>query len=53
MTGGSKTYGDNAVDLTAFPGGLKPIQAAIEAKGMRLGLWIPVAAIGASFGGLS
>ena len=46
--GWQKTYGDNAVDMTSFPGGLKPIQAAIEAKGMRLGLWIPVAAISGS-----
>ena len=33
-------------DLTRFPGGLKPILDAVEAKGMRLGLWIPLAAIG-------
>jgi alpha-galactosidase len=39
-------YGDNAVNLTSFPGGLKPIQDAVEAKGMRLGLWMPMAAIG-------
>jgi len=39
-------YGDNAVNLTAFPGGLDPILKAVEAKGMRLGLWIPLAAIG-------
>ncbi len=46
--GWQKTYGDNAVDMVSFPGGLKPIQAAIEAKGMRLGLWIPVAAVAPS-----
>jgi alpha-galactosidase len=39
-------YGSNAVNLAAFPGGLKPIQELLEAKGMRLGLWIPLAAIG-------
>jgi alpha-galactosidase len=39
-------YGENRVNLAAFPGGLKPIQQAIEAKGMRLGLRIPLAAIG-------
>ncbi len=39
-------YGENAVNLTAFPGGLKPIQDALAAQKMRLGLWIPVAAIG-------
>lgn len=44
--GWQREYGENAVNLTAFPGGLKPIQEALEAKGMRLGLWIPLAAIG-------
>ena len=44
--GWQQEYGDNTVDPTAFPGGLDPIRAAVEAKGMRLGLWIPLAAIG-------
>jgi len=44
--GWQKEYGDNAVNLTAFPGGLDPILKVVEAKGMRLGLWIPAAAIG-------
>jgi len=44
--GWQQEYGDNAVNLTAFPGGLDPILKAVEAKGMRLGLWIPLAAIG-------
>jgi alpha-galactosidase len=44
--GWQQEYGENAVNLTAFPGGLEPILSAIEAKGMRLGLWIPMAAIG-------
>ncbi|HEX4230324.1 MAG TPA: alpha-galactosidase [Bryobacteraceae bacterium] len=44
--GWQKEYGENAVNLTSFPGGLKSIQERVEAKGMRLGLWIPVAAIG-------
>jgi alpha-galactosidase len=39
-------YGENAVSLASFPGGLKPIVSAIETRGMRLGLWIPMAAIG-------
>lgn len=39
-------YGENDVDLRSFPGGLGPIVQAVEAKGMRLGLWIPLAAIG-------
>jgi alpha-galactosidase len=46
--GWQQTYGENTVNMTSFPSGLKPIQDAIEAKGMRLGLWIPVAAIGPS-----
>jgi alpha-galactosidase len=46
--GWQQEYGDNAVNLKAFPGGLKPIQEAIERKGMRLGLWVPLAAIGTS-----
>ncbi len=44
--GWQQEYGENAVNPTAFPGGLKPIQQLVEAKGMRLGLWIPLAAIG-------
>ncbi|HEV2276248.1 MAG TPA: alpha-galactosidase [Acidobacteriaceae bacterium] len=39
-------YGENTVNLTSFPGGLDPILTAVESKGMRLGLWIPLAAIG-------
>ncbi len=46
--GWQQEYGENAVNLTSFPGGLKSILDAVEAKGMRLGLWIPVAAIGRS-----
>jgi alpha-galactosidase len=44
--GWQQEYGENRVNLTSFPGGLKPILDAVEARGMRLGLWIPVAAIG-------
>ena len=44
--GWQQEYGENAVNLTSFPGGLKPILDVVEAKGMRLGLWIPLAAIG-------
>ena len=44
--GWQQDYGENAVNLTAFPGGLEPILSAIESRGMRLGLWIPMAAIG-------
>lgn len=46
--GWQQDYGDNAVNLVSFPHGLKPIQDAVEAAGMRLGLWIPVAAIATS-----
>jgi alpha-galactosidase len=46
--GWQQEYGDNIVNLTSFPGGLKPIQDTVEGRGMRLGLWIPVAAIGTS-----
>ena len=46
--GWQQEYGENEVNLESFPGGLKSIQEAIEAKGMRLGLWIPLAAIGTS-----
>jgi alpha-galactosidase len=44
--GWQQEYGDNAVNLASFPGGLQPILDAVEAKGMRLGLWMPMAAIG-------
>jgi alpha-galactosidase len=44
--GWQQEYGENTVDSTSFPGGLDVIQKAVEAKGMRLGLWIPLAAIG-------
>lgn len=44
--GWQREYGENEVNLAAFPDGLEPIRKAIEAEGMRLGLWIPLAAIG-------
>ncbi len=46
--GWQQEYGENTVNLTAFPGGLEPILNAVEHKGMRLGLWMPIAAIGTS-----
>ena len=46
--GWQEEYGANDVNLKAFPDGLKPIQDVVESKGMRLGLWIPLAAIGTS-----
>ena len=44
--GWQKEYRREHGRLHAFPGGLDDIQKAVEAKGMRLGLWIPLAAIG-------
>src|ERR1700722_8749481 len=44
--GWQQEYGDNSVNVASFPGGLQPIQDAVKARGMRLGLWIPMAAIG-------
>jgi alpha-galactosidase len=44
--GWEQEYGENTVNLTSFPQGLEPIRKAVEAKGMRLGLWIPLATIG-------
>lgn len=46
--GWEQEYGENAVNRSAFPNGLDPIRKAVEHKGMRLGLWIPLAAIGTS-----
>jgi alpha-galactosidase len=38
-------YGENDINLQAFPGGLDEIQRAVEREKMRLGLWAPLAAI--------
>jgi alpha-galactosidase len=38
-------YGANAVSLDRFPGGLDPIRETVEAHGMRLGLWAPLAVL--------
>jgi alpha-galactosidase len=46
--GWQQEYGENAVNLKSFPGGLQPILDVVESKQMRLGLWIPLAAIGRS-----
>jgi alpha-galactosidase len=43
--GWQSDYGDNAINLKLFPNGLEEIQAAVEQNGMRLGLWVPLAAI--------
>lgn len=44
--GWQEEYGANAINLKAFPEGLDSIQADVERKGMHLGLWVPLAAIG-------
>jgi alpha-galactosidase len=46
--GWQQEYGDNAVNTSAFPGGLEPILNALDSKSMRLGLWIPMASIGST-----
>ena len=38
-------YGENDINLKAFPGGLDEIRRAVEGEKMRLGLWTPLAAI--------
>ncbi len=38
-------YGENAVNTTAFPGGLDEVVQLAERNHMRLGLWAPLAAI--------
>jgi alpha-galactosidase len=46
--GWQQEYGDNIVNLSAFPGGLQPIIDVLESKSMKLGLWIPIASVGNS-----
>jgi alpha-galactosidase len=43
--GWQAAYGSNEINKQAFPRGLDSIQADVESKGMRLGLWVPLAAI--------
>ncbi len=38
-------YGANAVSPHRFPGGLDRIRESVEAHGMRLGLWAPLAVV--------
>ena len=44
--GWQEEYGENSINFEKFPEGLAPIRTAVEAKGMRLGLWLPLATIG-------
>jgi alpha-galactosidase len=43
--GWQSDYAENAINRQLFPNGLDEIQAAVEQKGMRLGLWVPLAAV--------
>jgi len=38
-------YGENRINRKLFENGLEEIQAAVEKQGMRLGLWVPLAAL--------
>lgn len=44
--GWQSEYGENAVNLTAFPHGLDEVGLLTGKNNMRLGLWVPLAAIG-------
>lgn len=44
--GWQQDYGENTINTKMFPGGLDEIQAVVERGGMRLGLWVPLAAVG-------
>ena len=43
--GWQANYGENTINRQQFPNGLDEIQAAVEQRGMRLGLWVPLAAV--------
>ena len=43
--GWQENYGENTINRRLFPDGLDEIQKVVEEKGMRLGLWVPLAAI--------
>lgn len=45
-TGWSENYGENEVNPQKFPKGFDAIQASLESKGMRLGLWEPLVVMG-------
>ncbi|MBP7687236.1 MAG: alpha-galactosidase [Thermoflexales bacterium] len=46
-------YGDNAISPDRFPNGLDRIREAVEANGMRLGLWAPLAVVDQALAALS
>ncbi|HLH03245.1 MAG TPA: alpha-galactosidase [Bryobacteraceae bacterium] len=39
-------YGENEINRTSFPSGVDAVAAKLKAQGVRLGLWVPLAAIG-------
>ncbi len=43
--GWQAAYGTNDVNRERFPHGLEPLRAAVEAHGLRLGLWAPLAVV--------
>ncbi len=45
-TGWSDNYNDNRVDRKKFPQGLDGIRGELARKGMGMGLWMPLAAVG-------
>ena len=45
-TGWSDNYNDNQVDRKKFPQGLDGIRAELAGKGMGMGMWMPIAAVG-------
>jgi len=45
-TGWSENYGENEVNPKKFPQGFDSTRAALESRGMRLGLWEPLVVMG-------
>jgi alpha-galactosidase len=45
-TGWSENYGENEINSKKFPKGFDDFRAALESKGMRLGLWEPLVVMG-------
>ena len=46
-TGWSENYGQNEINPKKFPQGFDALRAALESRGMRLGLWEPLVVMGA------
>lgn len=45
-TGWSDNYNDNRIDAKKFPQGLDGVRAELARKGMGMGLWMPLTAVG-------